>query len=121
MLATFCEHRIKAYDEKRNDPNDLGAASNLSPWLHFGQLAPQRAAAAVKAAARAGGSASAGGQSFIEEAVVRRELRRLVPAAMRVVPEDKPGEYTEVRYSELEFDVDLDEDFFSLRRLRDVR
>jgi hypothetical protein len=46
---------------------------------------------------------------------------RLVPAAMRVVPEDKPGEYTEVRYSELEFDVDLDEDFFSLRRLRDVR
>jgi hypothetical protein len=46
---------------------------------------------------------------------------RLVPAAMRVVPEDKPGEYTEVRYSELEFDVDLDEDFFSLRSLRDSR
>ena len=46
---------------------------------------------------------------------------RLVPAAMRVVPEDKPGEYTEVRYSELEFDVDLDEDYFSLRRLRDAR
>ena len=51
-----------------------------------------------------------------------RELGgRLVPAAMRVVPEDKPGEYTEVRYSELEFDVDLDEDYFSLRRLRDTR
>jgi len=46
---------------------------------------------------------------------------RLVPAAMRVVPEDKPGEYTEVRYSELVFDVDLDEGFFSLRRLRDTR
>jgi hypothetical protein len=46
---------------------------------------------------------------------------RLVPATMRVVPEDKPGEYTEVRYSELEFDVDLDEEFFSLRRLRDTR
>ncbi|MGB5302003.1 MAG: outer membrane lipoprotein-sorting protein [Gemmatimonadota bacterium] len=46
---------------------------------------------------------------------------RLVPAAMRVVPEDKPGEFTEVRYSELEFDVDLDEDYFSLRRLRDTR
>ena len=74
VLAAFCEHRIKAYDEKRNDPNELGAASNLSPWLHFGQLAPQRAAIAAKAAARAGGSASAGGQSFIEEAVVRREL-----------------------------------------------
>ena len=51
-----------------------------------------------------------------------RELGgRLVPATMRVVPEDKPGEYTEVRYSELEFDVDLDEEFFSLRRLRDTR
>ncbi len=51
-----------------------------------------------------------------------RELGgRLVPAAMRVVPEDKPGEFTEFRYSELEFDVDLDEAFFSLRRLRDTR
>lgn len=46
---------------------------------------------------------------------------RLVPATMRVVPEDKPGEFTEVRYSDLEFDVDLDEEFFSLRRLRDAR
>jgi hypothetical protein len=46
---------------------------------------------------------------------------RLVPAAMRVVPEDKPAEFTEVRYSELEFDVGLDEEFFSLRRLRDTR
>jgi hypothetical protein len=46
---------------------------------------------------------------------------RLVPAAMRVVPEDKPGEFTEVRYSELEFDVALDEEYFSLRRLRDSR
>jgi hypothetical protein len=46
---------------------------------------------------------------------------RLVPATMRVVPEDKPGEYTEVRYSQLEFDIDLDEEFFSLRRLRDTR
>jgi len=51
-----------------------------------------------------------------------RELGgRLVPATMRVVPEDKPGEFTEVRYSELEFDVELDEEFFSLRRLRDTR
>jgi len=46
---------------------------------------------------------------------------RLVPATMRVVPEDKPGEFTEVRYSDLEFDVGLDEGFFSLRRLRDTR
>jgi hypothetical protein len=46
---------------------------------------------------------------------------RLVPATLRVVPEDEPGEHTEIRYSELEFDVDLDEGFFSLRRLREAR
>jgi len=51
----------------------------------------------------------------------RRMGGRLVPGLMRVVPEDKPGEYTEVRYSDLEFDVDLDAEFFSLRRLRDAR
>jgi outer membrane lipoprotein-sorting protein len=43
---------------------------------------------------------------------------RLVPALMEVVPEDKPGERTTVRYSDLEFDVGLDESFFSLRSLR---
>ena len=43
---------------------------------------------------------------------------RLVPATMRMVPEDDPGEYTEVRYENLEFDVDLAPDDFSLRQLR---
>lgn len=43
---------------------------------------------------------------------------RLVPAVMRMVPEDDPGEYTEVRYEDLIFDVDLSPDYFSLRQLR---
>ena len=43
---------------------------------------------------------------------------RLVPAVMNVVPEDKPDERTTVRYDDLEFDVGLDESFFSLRNLR---
>ena len=43
---------------------------------------------------------------------------RLVPTVMDVRPEDKPGERTTVRYGELEFDIDLDEGFFSLRALR---
>ncbi len=43
---------------------------------------------------------------------------RLVPAVMRMVPEDDPGEYTEVRYENLEFDVDLSPAYFSLRQLR---
>jgi outer membrane lipoprotein-sorting protein len=43
---------------------------------------------------------------------------RLVPAVMHVQPEDKPGERTTVNYEELEFDIDIDESFFSLRALR---
>jgi deoxyribodipyrimidine photo-lyase len=36
--------RISVYSTKRNDPNQPEALSNLSPYFHFGQLAPQRAA-----------------------------------------------------------------------------
>ncbi len=43
---------------------------------------------------------------------------RLVPAVMDMLPQDKPGERTLVRYSELEFDIDIETDFFSLRALR---
>ncbi|HSG81554.1 MAG TPA: outer membrane lipoprotein-sorting protein [Gemmatimonadota bacterium] len=43
---------------------------------------------------------------------------RLVPAVMEMRPEDKPGERTTVRYGELEFNIDIDENFFSLRSLR---
>ena len=46
---------------------------------------------------------------------------RLVPAIMTVEPADKPEETTVVKYHELEFDVDLDEDYFSLRNLRRER
>lgn len=47
-----------------------------------------------------------------------RELGgRRLPARMRVVPADEPEESTEVVYHALEFDVDLDEGFFSLRNL----
>jgi outer membrane lipoprotein-sorting protein len=48
-----------------------------------------------------------------------RELGgRRLPARLRVVPADEPGEYTEVVYESLEFDVELADDFFSLRNLR---
>jgi deoxyribodipyrimidine photo-lyase len=36
--------RLALYGTKRNDPTIPQALSNLSPWLHFGQLSPQRAA-----------------------------------------------------------------------------
>jgi hypothetical protein len=43
---------------------------------------------------------------------------RLVPAVMDMHPEDKPNERTTVRYSELEFDIDIKESFFSLQSLK---
>lgn len=43
---------------------------------------------------------------------------RLVPSVMRMQPEDKPDEHTVVRYLELDFNIDIDKSFFSLRTLR---
>ena len=36
----------------------------------------------------------------------------------RIVPEDKPGEYTEMQYLEIDFSVELPRDLFSLKSLR---
>ncbi len=46
---------------------------------------------------------------------------RLVPTRMEVRPVDEPSEYTRITYQNLDFDVDLDDGFFSLRNLRGLR
>jgi outer membrane lipoprotein-sorting protein len=43
---------------------------------------------------------------------------RLLPTRMSVIPYDQPGEFTEVTYVEISFDVELSETFFSLRNLK---
>jgi len=43
---------------------------------------------------------------------------RIRPKVMRVVPADKPEEYTELVYDKLELNVELDDDFFSLSSLK---
>jgi hypothetical protein len=43
---------------------------------------------------------------------------RLVPSVTTVRPEDKPDERTTIRYRQLEFDVPLTPEFFSLRNLQ---
>ena len=43
---------------------------------------------------------------------------RLVPGVMEMYPADKPDERTTIRYDELEFDIDIDPSFFSLRTLQ---
>lgn len=68
-LNDFCEKRLKVYADKRNDPN-IHAASEMSPYFHFGQFSVQRAILHVKSLRTHNSSAA----SFQEEAVVRREL-----------------------------------------------
>jgi outer membrane lipoprotein-sorting protein len=45
----------------------------------------------------------------------------LVPTRMRVTPQDKPGEFTEMHYISLDFDVAIPPKLFSLNSLRDSR
>lgn len=68
-LADFISNRLDGYSARRNDPNEEGQ-SNLSPYLHFGQLSAQRVAIEVMKSPAIEGDKSA----FLEELIVRREL-----------------------------------------------
>ncbi len=68
-LRRFVAEKLPAYDRDRNDPTREGQ-SDLSPYLHFGQLAPQRAAWEV----RESQAPPAAKKAFLEELIVRREL-----------------------------------------------
>ena len=67
LLYSFIEDKLDRYAEERNDPN-RDALSNLSPYLHFGQISPIQIALAVS---EQGGP---GAEVFLEELIVRREL-----------------------------------------------
>ena len=69
-VDAFCDERLRLFADKRNDPN-IAACSDLSPYLHFGQLSAQRMALRVKQHAKARSDSVA---SFLEESIVRREL-----------------------------------------------
>jgi deoxyribodipyrimidine photo-lyase len=68
-LNRFLKKKLQEYDEKRNDPTE-NSVSNLSPYLHFGQISAQRVALEVKKSQ----AKSEKKDSFLEELVVRREL-----------------------------------------------
>jgi len=69
MLADFLARRLARYPRDRNDPTREGQ-SGLSPYLHFGQLAPQRVAWEVLRAE----APPEAKEAFLEELIVRREL-----------------------------------------------
>ena len=68
-LNQFLAKRLRLY-EKRNDPT-VNALSNISPWLHFGNIASQRCILEAKKHSR---SYNEGVKSFVEEILVRKEL-----------------------------------------------
>ena len=68
-LARFVAERISGYDTLRNDPVRDGQ-SDLSPYLHYGNIAPQRVAITV----RDSEAPQAAKDAFLEEHIVRREV-----------------------------------------------
>ena len=65
-LTYFIEHGLAAYEKNASDPS-LKGTSLLSPYLHFGQIAPITILRAVLAS-------NISASAFIEQLVVRREL-----------------------------------------------
>lgn len=68
-MKSFLNRRLARYADHRNDPNQ-GAQSNLSPYLHFGQLSAQRLALETQRY----DDHIPSQESFLEELIVRREL-----------------------------------------------
>ena len=68
-LKRFLRAGLEHYPERRNDPS-LGGQSDLSPYLHFGQLSAQRVAIEVELS----DAPTASKEAFLEELIVRREL-----------------------------------------------
>ena len=69
ILSTFLTNKISKYDSDKNDPNK-DVLSNLSPYLHFGQISSQRVVYEVQKNCYDLKSE----QVFLEEIIVRREL-----------------------------------------------
>lgn len=69
VMDNFFAHHFNRYAEERNDPN-AGVVSDLSPYLHFGMIAPQRVALVAQNYI----DQIASFESFFDELVIRREL-----------------------------------------------
>lgn len=69
LLGQFISHRLEHYDRDHNDPT-VNGQSNLSPYLHFGQISAQRIAVEVQDAPRSWQSR----EGFLEQLIIRREL-----------------------------------------------
>jgi len=110
LLDRFIRERLDRYAAERNDPN-VHALSDMSPYLHFGQISPLDIALRVLGT----GHPSAG--VYLEELIVRRELAANfvfynsgydsyegLPAWARKTLGDHSGDPREYRYTFDEFE-----------------
>ncbi len=67
IFTEFMQERLDSFSEGRNDPGGIGS-SNMSPYLHFGQVSP------VSLAIQSQEHGGKGTSVFLEELIVRREL-----------------------------------------------
>jgi deoxyribodipyrimidine photo-lyase len=67
LLTSFIDNRLENYGEKGNNPS-LDMISNMSPYLHFGQISP------IEIALRVQKTGSRGSKPYLEELITRREL-----------------------------------------------
>ncbi|HDP99979.1 MAG TPA: deoxyribodipyrimidine photo-lyase [bacterium] len=67
QLQHFIENKLTDYPDLRNDPTK-DYLSNMSPYLHFGQISP------LYIALKAMAEKNPGNEAFLEELIVRREL-----------------------------------------------
>ncbi len=69
LLRHFIEEKLDSYASDRNNPLKDGQ-SELSPYIHFGQISAQRIALEIQKA----GADLRATESFLEELIIRREL-----------------------------------------------
>ncbi|HRO65228.1 MAG TPA: deoxyribodipyrimidine photo-lyase [Candidatus Dojkabacteria bacterium] len=67
-MEDFIENKLKYYSDMKNDPTK-DALSNLSPYLHFGQISSQRIALEVNSS-----PLQEDAEVFLEELIIRKEL-----------------------------------------------
>ena len=66
-LKDFIKKKLDHYTDFRNDPS-LDYLSNMSPYLHFGQISPLYIALKINE------TSSPGKDAYLEELIIRREL-----------------------------------------------
>jgi deoxyribodipyrimidine photo-lyase len=69
-LDRFVREALSAYHQRRGEPSE-DIQSNLSPYLHFGQVSPLAVALTIDRTGKAPDEAK---EAFLEELIVRREL-----------------------------------------------